>query len=305
MTKYDLNAFKGIIPAMNAVYDENGIINSTVIKQLARHYAEVGVQGLYLAGSTGEGPLQSVEERKQVLEAVVEEVGNEITIIAHIGAPSTQDSVELARHAAETGAHAISAVPCIYYRLNDNTVERHWQAIIDSTDLPFIAYHIPATTGYHLSKQLLRKLAAQDKVIGVKITTESAYELQQFKQIGGENFILFNGPDEQFLAGRTMGAEAGIGGTYGIMPELFLKIDQCFNAGNMKEAQKWQFIVNDIITELLSTSSLYGACKEMLRLRGFETGLPRMPLPQLRTDELPKVSQLNDKIIEYIKQSHS
>lgn len=303
MSTYDLRDFKGIIPAMNAVYDQSGKVNCAEIKKLARHYADAGVKGLYLGGSTGEGPLQSVEERKQVLEAVVKEVGSELTIIAHVGAPSTQDSVTLACHAAETGAHAVSAVPCIYYRLNDHAVELHWQAIIDSTDLPFIAYHIPATTGYHLSKPLLRKLAAQDKVIGVKITTESVYELQQFKKIGGENFILFNGPDEQYLAGRVMGAEAGIGGTYGVMPELFLKIDQCFNAGHIEEAQKWQIIVNEIITELLSTSSLYGACKEILRLRGFQTGLPRAPLPQLAANERSKASELNDKILNYIKLS--
>lgn len=303
MAVYNLEAFKGIIPAMNACYDERGNINVPVIKKLARHYADVGVKGLYLAGSTGEGPLQSVEERKQVLAAVVEEVGTELTIIAHVGATSTGDCVELAQHAEQVGAHAISAVPCIYYRLNDATVERHWQAIIDSTKLPFIMYHIPATTGYHLSQSLLRKLAIQDKVIGVKITTESTYELQQFKKIGGEDFILFNGPDEQYLAGRIMGAEAGIGGTYGVMPELFLKIEQCYRDGNMAAAQHWQFIVNELITELLSTSSLYGACKEILRLRGFEVGLPRMPLPLLEVEQYAQVKALNDKMLHYIELS--
>ncbi|MFC7678999.1 dihydrodipicolinate synthase family protein [Paenibacillus sp. GCM10028914] len=114
---------------------------------------------------------------------------------------------------------------------------------------------------------------------------------------------LKRGSDEQYLAGRVMGAEAGIGGTYGVMPELFHKIEQCYQAGDVPAAQHWQFIVNELITELLSTSSLYGACKEILRLRGFEVGIPRMPLPLLADEQFAQVKALNDKMLHYIQLS--
>lgn len=244
--------------------------------------------------------LQSVEERKQMLEAVIAEVGDELTIIAHVGAPSTRDSVELAVHAELVGAHAVSAVPAIYYRLSPDSVESHWQAIIDSISLPFIIYHIPQTTGFQLSKSLLVKMAAQDKVIGVKISAESTFELQQFKAAGGNDFLVLNGPDEQYLAGRSIGADGGIGGTYGVMPELFLKVEQCYGQGDMAEAQKWQFIINDLIVELLSFPSLYGACKAILSLRGFETGQPRMPLLPIKASDQDRVEALNNRILEYI-----
>ena len=143
-------------------------------------------------------------------------------IIAHVGAPSTRDSVELAKHAEKVGANAVSAVPAIYYRLSPQSVESHWQAIIDSTSLPFIIYHIPQTTGFHLSKSLLTKMAAQDKVIGV-ILAESTFELQQSPAAGGKDFLVLNGPDEQYLAGRSIGADGGIGGTYGVMPEAIFE----------------------------------------------------------------------------------
>ncbi|WP_440962124.1 dihydrodipicolinate synthase family protein [Paenibacillus nitricinens] len=300
MKLYDLEAFKGIIIALYSSYDAEGNINKEGARKLARHYASTGVKGLYVGGSSGEGMLQSVEERKQMLEAVIAEVGDELTIIAHVGAPSTRDSVELAAHAELVGAHAVSAVPAIYYRLSPDSVESHWQAIIDSTSLPFMIYHIPQTTGFQLSKSLLIKMAAQVKVIGVKISAESTFELQQFKVAGGKDFLVLNGPDEQYLAGRSIGADGGIGGTYGVMPELFLKVEQCYGQGDMAEAQKWQFIINDLIVELLSFPSLYGACKAILSLRGFETGLPRMPLLPIKASDQDRVEALNNRILEYI-----
>ncbi|OCT15536.1 N-acetylneuraminate lyase [Paenibacillus pectinilyticus] len=301
MKPYNLEQFKGIIIALYASYDDLGEINTEAVRRLARYYATTGVKGLYVGGSSGEGMLQTVEERKQILAAVVAEVGEELTIIAHVGAAATRDSVELAKHAEEVGAHAVSAVPSIYYRLSADSVEGHWQAIIDASSLPFIIYHIPQTTGFHLSKGLLTKMAAQDKVIGVKISAESTFELQQFKAAGGSDFLVLNGPDEQYLAGRAIGADGGIGGTYGVMPELFLKIEMCYAQGNMAEAQAWQFKVNELIVKLLSFPSLYGACKAILKLRGFDIGVPRMPLLPCTEGDQGRIEQLNAEIITLVE----
>jgi len=303
MAAYDLDKFKGILVAMYACYDGKGEVSPNAVKRLARYYAGTGIKGLYVGGSSGEGMLQSVDERKRVLEAVMEEVGRELTVIAHVGAPSTRDSVELAIHAESVGADAISAVPSIYYRLSPQSVERHWQAMIDSTSLPFFIYHIPQTTGFHLSTALLARMAAQNKVIGVKISSESTYELQQFKAAGGPDFLVLNGPDEQYLAGRSIGADGGIGGTYGVMPELFLKIEQCFREGRMEEALEWQNRVNEIVTELLALPSLYGGCKAILKLRGLDCGEPRLPLLPIPASEMERVARLNEKILRYIGQA--
>ncbi|TNJ63266.1 N-acetylneuraminate lyase [Paenibacillus hemerocallicola] len=284
---------------MYACYDEDGNVCPESVKRLARHYAGTGVKGLYVGGSTGEGILQSVAERKLALEAVMEEVGGELTVIVHVGAPSTRDSVELSIHAESVGADAISAVPAIYYRLPPAGVERHWRAMIDSTKLPFIIYHIPQTTGFQLTTSLLSKMAAHERVIGVKISSESAFELQQFKAAGGPDFLVLNGPDEQYLAGRSIGADGGIGGTYGVMPELFLHIERCFVDSRMEEALEWQTRVNAIIVELLSFPSLYGACKAIMGLRGLDCGEPRLPLLPLGESDMERAAALKAKIMEY------
>ncbi|MVP02352.1 dihydrodipicolinate synthase family protein [Paenibacillus lutrae] len=305
MGKHDLDKFRGVIVAFYGCYDNKGDINPTAVRELARFYKNAGVKGLYVGGSSGEGMLQSAAERKLVLEAVMQEVGGDMTIIAHVGAPSTRESVELAIHAESVGADAVSAVPSIYYRLSPDSVERHWRAMIDSTSLPFIIYHIPQLTGFHLSTDMLKKLAAHENVIGVKISSESTYELQQFKEAGGSDFLVLNGPDEQYLAGRSVGADGGIGGTYGVMPELFLKLEQCIRDHSFEEARQWQYKINEVITALLKFPSLYGGCKALLKLRGLEIGEPRLPLLPVTEQNQDAVNALHEKLMGYIAQAQA
>ncbi|PYI56894.1 dihydrodipicolinate synthase family protein [Paenibacillus flagellatus] len=300
MLQTDLSKFKGIIVAMNSCYDRNGRVDEGAVGELVAFLAKRGVKGVYVGGSTGEGMLQSVEERKRVLEAVMAAKPLDFTVIAHVGAITTRDSVELAEHAESVGADALSAIPPFYYRISEHGVEEHWASMMRASGLPFIIYHIPATTGFSLSKPLLQKMLAYPQTIGVKITTPSTYELQQFKALGGPDFLLFNGPDEQLLAGLSLGADAGIGGTYGMMPELFVAIYEAFRQGRMEEARTYQTWANDIIAELLDMP-VYGAIKEIVKMRGVDCGQPRLPLEPVPADRLPAVRKLYEKMMSYVE----
>lgn len=304
--KYNLEKFKGIFVAMYSTYDENGKICPERAKALTRYYIEKGVKGLYVGGSSGEGILQSEEERKLMLEAVMEEARGKLTIIAHIGANSTPESVRLAKHAANLNVDAVSSIPCVYYGFSPKSIKRHWNTMIEATDLPFIIYHIPQTTRFNLPIQLFKEMVANEKVIGIKCSSESTFELQQFKYEGEKikkgEFLLFNGPDEQFIAGRMIGADSGIGGTYGVMPELFIKLDEFMKNKKFDEARELQNEVNEVIKGLLSGPSLYGVCKYILHLRGIETGAPRGPMLPIEDEQDIKLCvELNFKIEELIK----
>lgn len=129
-------------------------------------YMKKGVKGLYVGGSSGECIYQDLEERKATLRYVAENVKGKLTLIAHVGAPSTRDSVVLAKYAEELGYDALSAIPPIYFKLPESSIYKYWSDIIDSTELPFIIYNIPQTTGYSLSINLFKKLIENKKVIG-------------------------------------------------------------------------------------------------------------------------------------------
>src|SRR5690625_1052253 len=177
----NLDKFKGVFPAFYACYDAEGEISEEGIKRLSDDLFEKGVQGVYVGGSSGECVYQSLEERKETLKHVAEHAKDKLTLIAHVGAPSTKDSVALAQYAEELGYDALSAIPPIYYQLPESSIEAYWTAIMESTELPFIIYNIPQTTGYDLSIQLLEKLLANEKLIGVKNSSMPVMDIERFK----------------------------------------------------------------------------------------------------------------------------
>lgn len=296
-----LDKYKGIIPAFYACYDEAGEISPERIKALAIHLYEKGVQGLYVGGSSGECIYQNLEERKATLKYVAESLKGQLTLIAHVGAPSTKESVELAKYAEELGYDALSAIPPIYFQLPESAIEKYWTEIMDSTDLPFIIYNIPQTTGYNLSINLLKKLVQNDKLIGVKNSSMPVMDIERFKAAAHDDFIVFNGPDEQYVSGRLIGADSGIGGTYGVMPELFLKAEEFVSAGNFSEARKIQHDINDIIMALCSLNgSMYSVIKEIYKLKGVNIGSVRGPLEPVSGDDIEKVEGIKTRIDEVI-----
>ena len=281
-----LEKYKGIIPAFYACYDEEGNVSPERVQKLAKHYLEVGVKGLYVGGSSGECIYQNVEERKVVLENVMKAVGGKMTIIAHVAAPSTRDSVELAKHAESLGVDALAAIPPIYFRLPESSIEAYWSAMIDATNLDFIIYNIPQTTGYSLSVDLYKRMLEKPQVIGVKNSSMPVQDILTFKLNATKDVILFNGPDEQFIAGRLVGADGGIGGTYGVMPELFLAADKALIEGKFELAQSIQLTITDIIlTMVQAKGNLYDVMKIILKREGLDIGRVRGPLAQTTQDD--------------------
>ena len=301
MKMRDLEKFKGIFVALNTIYDKNDEINVDAIKELVRIYKSKGVKGVYVCGSTGEGFLLSTEERMQVAEAVMDAADDDFTVIVHVGCAGTKESIRLARHAEKIGVDAVSAVPSVYYHLSPASVEKHWNGIIDSTDLPFIIYNIPQLTSFNLPLDLFERMAKNPKVIGIKNSEEPVYNMERYRTVAGDDFIIFNGSDEQYLGGRLMGANAGIGGTYGTMPELFVKLDELINQNKIEQAKLLQYKINDVIFDLISLPSLSGAAKNVISRRfGIDAGVPRSPFLPVENDE--KISSIVDKIEKYVAQ---
>lgn len=295
----DLNKLRGVFCALNAIYDEKDNVDTEKMKQLVKVYKDRGVKGVYVCGSTGEGFLLSMDERKKVVEAVKEAAGDDFTIIVHVGCASTKESIELAKHCEQVGVDAVSAVPCVYYHLPEASVLMHWNAIVDATDLPFIIYNIPQLTGFNLTPELLGELSKNEKIVGVKNSAEPVYLMERYRRAAGDNFVIFNGSDEQFVGGRLMGADSGIGGTYGCMPELFVELDKLVNNNEIEKAKALQFKINECIFALLSCKSLYGAAKQVMTIRfGIDCGQPRSPFLPVTAEEAKPVADLIEKYVK-------
>lgn len=290
----DLKKYEGVIPAFYACYDDQGEISPERVRALVEYFLKKGVQGLYVNGSSGECIYQSVADRKLILEEVMAVAKGKLTIIAHVACNNTKDSVELARHAESLGVDAIAAIPPIYFRLPEYSVAQYWNdisAAAPQTD--FVIYNIPQLAGVALTPSLYAEMLKNERVIGVKNSSMPVQDIQTFAALGGENHLVFNGPDEQFLGGRLMGARAGIGGTYGAMPELFLKLNQLIADKELEKAKELQFTINAIIGKLTAAhGNMYSVIKEVLKINeNLNIGSVRSPLTPVTGADRPIVEE--------------
>ena len=277
----DLTKYQGIIPAFYACYDANGAINPAAVREMTQWFIDQGVQGLYVGGSSGECIYQSKEDRKITLENVMAVAKGKLTIIAHVACNNTADSQELAAHAESLGVDAIAAIPPIYFKLPPYAIAKYWNdisAAAPNTD--FVIYNIPQLAGVALTIPLLKEMLKNPRVIGVKNSSPATQDIQMFAD---EGCIVFNGPDEQLISGLVMGAIGGIGGTYGAMPKLYVKLYELVKAGDLATALEIQNDCCRIIYKLCSGhGNMYGMIKESLRRLGApDCGSVRAPLAEL------------------------
>ena len=292
-----MSKYQGIFPAFYACYDAEGNINPQGVRELTRWFIEKGVQGVYVGGSSGECIYQSKEDRKVVLENVMAEAKGKLTIIAHIACNNTADSQELAAHAESLGVDAIASIPPIYFKLPPYAIAKYWNdmsAAAPNTD--FIIYNIPVLAGVALSIPLLNEMMKNPKVVGVKNSSAPTQDIQMWRDEAikqNRPFVVFNGPDEQLISGLVMGATGGIGGTYGAMPQLYVKLYKLVKEGDMATALDLQNECCRIIYKLCSGhGNMYGMIKEALRKMGCpDCGSVRAPLAELIESDYPIVDE--------------
>ena len=293
-----MDKYRGIIPAFYACYDEQGAVDPERVRALTRYLLEKGVKGLYVGGSSGECIYQSVAERKLTLENVMAEAKGKITIIAHVACNNTADSMELAAHAESLGVDAIAAIPPIYFHLPEHAIAKYWNdisAAAPNTD--FVIYNIPQLAGVALTVSLLNEMQKNPRVVAVKNSSMPVQDIQMFHDQGVE---VFNGPDEQLISGLAMGAIGGIGGTYAGMPQLFLKLWDLTQAGDLANGRILQNEICRIIYKMCSTrGNMYATIKAIIRKQGGpDVGGVRAPLANLVESDMAIVDECVDMIAQ-------
>ena len=295
--------YQGIIPAFYACYDEDGKVSAERTKIFAEYLLNKGVKGLYVNGSSGECIYQSKEERKLILESVMEVVKGKMTVIAHVACNNTADSCELAAHAESLGVDAIASIPPIYFHLPEAAIAKYWNDISAAAPNPdFFISNIPQLAGVALTMPLFKEMLKNPKVKGVKNSSMPVQDIQMFKDEGGEDRVVFNGPDEQLVSGLAMGATGGIGGTYAVMPELYLAIMKLVQTGDVKKAAEVQYVADEIIYAMCECKgNLYAVMKEILKINeGLELGSVRLPLAPLAPEDMDQVKKCSTMIKEAV-----
>lgn len=280
----------GILPAAVTPVDDAGRFVPAVMEQLLTRLYAAGVHGVYLCGSTGEGMLQSREQRQAVVETAMACTPKDRHVIVHVGAASMDEALALSAHAAKAGAHAISSLPPASGQFSFADLLRYYEALARSSELPLIVYYFPDAAPAIATGDQLEALCALPNVAGVKFTDFDLYRMANLRRAGRS---IFNGRDEVLAAGLLMGADGGIGTFYNLLPELFVEIYTAAMAGRWEDARVVQRRVNTVL-RIVFEFPMFPAVKQMLLWSGLDCG-PCLP-PRGRLDAQQQ-TQLRDALI--------
>lgn len=286
--------FKGIFTALLTPFDQSNKINEKALEKLVKFNLDMGVKGFYVCGSTAEAFLLSENERKQVME-IVKSCAPDATLIAHIGSINEAEATELAVYAEKLGYNAISSVAPFYYKFTFNEIKGYYYRLANSVELPMLVYHFPAFSGVNMGISEMAQFLESDKFLGIKYTSNDFFTLEQCKSKFPDK-IVYNGFDEMFLSGLSMGADGGIGSTYNFMADKFVAMQKLFLENNIQEAQKIQKEANRIIT-ILCKIGVMQAEKEVLNQLGFDFGECRHPFNSPTAEQKELIAK---EIIPYL-----
>lgn len=269
------------------------VIEDVVEEQLAR-----GVEGFYLCGSSGEALLLSLDERKQIVERVTGVVSGRVPVLAHVGTASTVQTIALARAAQDSGVAGISMIPPYYYAFTPAEIERYYLDVVEAVDVPVLLYNIPQFTRVAFSKENASELLGHPRVIGMKHTDHNLYSLERLVTAFPSKMFV-NGFDEQYLAALVVGAEATIGTTVNIQPELFLRVRERYRAGDLAGARQAQEQINEVV-ETLVAHGVFQSTKYLAAARGAVTGNCRRPFRPLSREDHAALDALKERITDFI-----
>jgi dihydrodipicolinate synthase/N-acetylneuraminate lyase len=277
---------KGVLPPMITPFDKEGNLDVENLEKLVT-FLKDRVNGLYICGSYGSGPMMSVGERKKVTEITVKIINNKIPIVTHTGTTNTRDTVELTKHAEKVGCNAVAAVGPYYFHHNEDSLLEFYGSMLKSvsSDFPIYVYHNPKFSGYEIPLSTMKKL----KKIGIHGIKDATFNILTFatymRELADDNFDITLGTEAMWLSARALGAEAYIPGLGNALPEICQKMYKEGINNDFEACRKTQFVVNELRDIMYLAKSTQLAIYAMLEIRGIVEAYPRPPFVPAKESE--------------------
>ncbi len=269
--------FSGLWPAMITPFDAEDRLNLRAAIRLTGRLLEQGAAGLYLCGSSGEGPLLRAEERKSLVECVIGEVAGQVPVMVHVGHTSPPLALDLAEHAVRCGADALSSTLPPFYPYNAAQIAAYFGSLTRGHDLPFYGY-VMTDLGQSRSQvfRWLDVVARTPGLVGMKFTHADAHQLALLKAWENGRLNVFSGHDQGYLACRVQGADGAIGTSYNIALPMWLQVSRLYEAGDQAGATAAMIRCCCLVGRLIDTQFL-AAVKMTVKRLGIDCGLTRFP----------------------------
>jgi len=299
---------QGILPALVTPFTEDGKqVNEEALRNLVNRCIELGVSGVVPCGTTGEFVNLVTEEKKKVIDTVIDEVNGRVKVVAGTGASGTGQALEMTKYAKDAGADAALIVTPFYLKPTDRGIYEHFDTIASQVDLPIILYNIPQCTGLALPWQMVEDLAQIPNIVGLKDSSgQLSFILAVLEKVRDKINVLC-GHDEIVVGALAAGCSGAILASANIIPDVWVNVYNAIQKGDLKTAQEHQYRVQKI-ARIIAKSGPVGT-KEALNMMGLKVGPVRSPLSvggeltyeereELRLD-LEKIGKIMPKPVKF------
>jgi len=267
-----------LLTAMVTPFDANRAVDYAQAKRLALALLDAGSDGVVLAGTTGESPTLSHEEKMRLFSEVKDAVGSRGAVIAGTGTYDTAESVELSREAERLGVDAV-LLTCPYYsRPSQEGLYRHFETIARAVSLPCIIYNIPSRTGVNMTAETQVRLSRIDNMLGVKEASGDLGQIAQIVEEAREGFRVWSGDDQMTLPILAVGGYGVISVVSHLAGAQMREIVQSYLEGNVDNAARVHRRLLPLIAVLMTAAGNPPGVKHALNAIGFRVGAPRLPL---------------------------
>lgn len=287
----------GVIPPMITPFDQFGNLDELQLVSLIQ-YLKQHVQGLFICGSYGCGPMMSLSERKLVAEITVKTVNKSIPVIVHVGTTNTRDTVDLAKHARDIGCDAIAAVGPYYYTHSENDIFHFYSDILTAVgpEFPVYLYNNPKFQGYEINISTIQML----KEIGLYGVKDATFNIMTYakycQEFGYSDFDIVLGTEAMWLSARAFGCQAFIPGLGNAFPELCVRMWNEGMKNDFSKCKETQFLINKIRSLMYIAGSTQQAVYCMASIRGIIHSYPRSPFTPASQEDAMRLREELKKI---------
>jgi 4-hydroxy-tetrahydrodipicolinate synthase len=288
---------EGSIPPMTTpISDETGEVNETVLREYTAFLADGGVHGLFPCGSTGEFPSLTRQQRKRVIETVVDAADGQ-PVLAGCGDTNLERVCQLIGDADDVGADAAVVVTPYYLETSQASLDRFYTRVADRSPLPVVLYDIPSLSGRQLTTDTVVGLADHDNVVGLKTSTSDLLQIAEVVRNTPSSFDVLPGFPELTISALDVGGRGVIAGPANVFPTVVADVYEHYQAGERQRAVQ---LLSDIVLPVLSTirpMPTVPALKYLLTRRGFDVGSALAPMPELTAEQRGRLDDQYDEVV--------
>ncbi len=286
---------KGSVVALVTPFDKEEQIDEGKLTFLINWHIENGTDAILVCGTTGESATLTHAEHRKLIDFTVEEVKHRIPVVAGCGSNSTQEALELVRHAKRTGADYALVITPYYNKPTQEGLYQHFKTIADEVNIPIIIYNVPSRTGSNILPATVARLYQDCKnIIGIKEASGNLDQITKLMTLVDDKFLLFSGSDELTLPILSLGGAGAVSVIANILPKQNHDLIASYLKGDLNQARELQLQMYEMIKALfIETNPI--PVKTSLGLMGLIEPNMRLPLYEMSEDNLVKLKEVLKK----------